>query len=207
MQTIIVIGGGAAGLMAALSAAEHPDRRILLLERQQRVGRKLLSTGNGRCNLSNRHASAAYYYGADADFVTPALRAFGPEETLSFFRSLGLLTRTEPDGKVYPYSNQAGSVLDVLRFALEARGSIRLYPGCTALGAERCGSGFSVETNEGVLKGDRLIVAAGAPRARPRRDGRRIPPAYRLRPHLYLPFPRPGTAENGQCLPPRPEGD
>jgi len=161
MRTIIIAGGGAAGMMAALIASEHPDRRIVLLERQERVGRKLLSTGNGRCNLSNRNASVERYFGENPEFAAPALRAFGPEKTISFFRKLGLLTRIEPDGKVYPYSNQAGSVLDVLRFALETRDNIQLHTGCAVSKASRTGTGFSVETAEQVFRGERLIIAAG----------------------------------------------
>ena len=80
METVLVIGGGAAGMMAALTAAENKNRRVLLLERQQRVGRKLMATGNGRCNLTNIHASPADYHGEDPDFVRPALRALPPRK-------------------------------------------------------------------------------------------------------------------------------
>ena len=106
--------GGADGL-------SDPRNRVTLLERQGRVGRKLLSTGNGRCNLSNRHASPAHYHGADPDFCRPALEAFPVAETLRFFHQLGLVTVEEPDGKLYPRSNTANSVLDVLRLALEGQ--------------------------------------------------------------------------------------
>ena len=95
MKTVIVIGGGASGLMAALSAAENQENRILILERQQRPGRKLLATGNGRCNLTNTRASLSNYHGEDADFARPALEAFAPKDTLAFFASLGLLTEEE----------------------------------------------------------------------------------------------------------------
>ena len=71
-MTVLVIGGGASGMAAALTAAEA-GHRVLLAERQSRVGRKLLATGNGRCNLSNLHASPAHYHGAAVDFCRPAL--------------------------------------------------------------------------------------------------------------------------------------
>ena len=161
METVIVIGAGASGMVAALTAAESKNRRVLLLERQQRVGRKLLATGNGRCNLTNTGASPARYHGAEADFVRPALAAFPPEAALEFFRELGLVTVTEPGGRVYPLSDSANSVVDVLRFALDAAG-VELRSSCPARALRREKSGgFSVVTDAETLRADRLIVACG----------------------------------------------
>ena len=108
---VLILGGGASGLMAALSAAQDERNTVTVLERQSRVGRKLLATGNGRCNLSNRHASPAHYHGADPDFCRPALEAFPVAETLRFFHQLGLVTVEEPDGKLYPRSNTSNGRL------------------------------------------------------------------------------------------------
>ena len=161
METVIILGAGASGMVAALTAAESKNRRVLLLERQQRVGRKLLATGNGRCNLTNTGASPARYHGAEADFVRPALAAFPPEATLEFFRELGLVTVTEPGGRVYPLSDSANSVVDVLRFALDAAG-VELRSSCPARALRREKSGgFSVVTDAETLRADRLIVACG----------------------------------------------
>ena len=131
-MTIAVIGAGASGMMAALTAAETPENKILLFERQARVGRKLAVTGNGRCNLTNEYALPDRYHGEEPDFCRfaledPELSAAG---TLDFFRQLGLVTVTEPGGRVYPLSNAAASVLDVLRFALEQQENIRVRTGC-----------------------------------------------------------------------------
>ena len=117
-MTIAVIGAGASGMMAALTAAEQPENKILLFERQARVGRKLAVTGNGRCNLTNTGAAPENYHGAQPDFAAPALAAFPPEAALRWFAAHGLMTVTEPGGRVYPLSNAANSVVDVLRFAL-----------------------------------------------------------------------------------------
>lgn len=161
METVIILGAGASGMVAALTAAESKNRRLLLLERQQRAGRKLLATGNGRCNLTNTEASPARYHGAEADFVRPALEAFPPEAALEFFRELGLVTVTEPGGRVYPLSDSANSVVDVLRFALDAAG-VELRAACPAraLRREKQG-GFSVVTDAETLRADKLIVACG----------------------------------------------
>ena len=83
-MNVIVIGGGASGLMAALTAARN-GHAVTLLERQSRVGRKLLSTGNGRCNLTNLHVAPVHYHGLSPDFVRPALDAFDTEAALAFF--------------------------------------------------------------------------------------------------------------------------
>ena len=161
METVVILGAGASGMVAALTAAESKNRRVLLLERQQRVGRKLLATGNGRCNLTNTGASPARYHGAEADFVRPALAAFPPEAALEFFRELGLVTVTEPGGRVYPLSDSANSVVDVLRFALDAAG-VELRAACPARAVRREKSGgFSVVTDAETLRADRLIVACG----------------------------------------------
>ena len=124
METVIVIGGGASGLIAALTAAEDKSRRVIVLERQQRIGRKLLATGNGRCNLTNTGASPENYHGENPAFAVPALEKFPPEKALEYFHSLGLVTVEEYGGRVYPLSTSANSVLAVLRFALEQSGGL-----------------------------------------------------------------------------------
>ena len=113
-----IIGAGASGMAAALAASETPNVSVILMERQTRVGRKLQATGNGRCNLSNIHAGNGGYHGQHPEFVLPAIEAFDPAATLKWFEQLGLYTVTEPSGKVYPYSDQANSVVDVLRLNL-----------------------------------------------------------------------------------------
>ena len=151
-----IIGGGASGMAAALAAAQNPDVQVLLFERQARLGRKLQATGNGRCNLSNIHASERGYHGQSPDFIVPALSRFDPEETLRWFHELGLFTVCEPSGRVYPYSDQANSVLDVLRFALE-KPNIRVLTGTEVSRLRREKGGFSVDGTYC----DRVIVACG----------------------------------------------
>lgn len=147
-------------MAAAIAAAENPDIRVILLERQARVGRKLLATGNGRCNLSNRAAAPAHYHGEEPEFCAPALRVFGTVQTLNWFQALGLLTVAEPSGRLYPFSDQAGSVVDVLRFALE-RPNVVLHTGCEVKRVWKKQDGFLLKTTAGDFSGDRLIVAAG----------------------------------------------
>lgn len=158
-MTIAVIGAGASGMAAALAAAEGGGE-VVLLERQARVGRKLLATGNGRCNLSNLRAGERGYHGADPCFVRPALNRFPPEETLNWFRKMGLYTVAEPSGRVYPYSDQANSVVDILRFGLE-REHVQVKLGFEAERVRRTSYGFLIESREERLSCQRLIVACG----------------------------------------------
>lgn len=161
MNTIAIIGGGASGLAAALAASESLDNRVLLLERQARVGRKLLATGNGRCNLSNRHMAPAHYHGGVAAFPLPALTRFGVDDTLAWFQGFGLLTRTEDSGRVYPLSDAAASVVDVMRLAADARG-VETRCGFTVAAARKEANCFRLtsDQNETVMC-DRLIIACG----------------------------------------------
>ena len=147
-------------MAAALAAAENPDVQIILLERQARVGRKLSATGNGRCNLTNLHALEGGYHGDDPDFARFALEAFGPVKTLDWFRELGLFTVAEASGRVYPYSDQANSVVDVLRFALD-KPNISLVTGAEVTKVKKTAAGFQVECENASYSGDKLIVACG----------------------------------------------
>ena len=158
MTDVIIIGGGASGMMAALTAAEN-GRSVLLLERQSRVGRKLLTTGNGRCNLTNHNVSPARYHGGDG-FCAYALNAFDVGSTLQYFASLGLLTVAEDSGRVYPMSNMAGSVLDVLRYALE-QPTIEVVTGQTVTAVKKTANGFTVRTETDAFTAGKLILAAG----------------------------------------------
>lgn len=147
-------------MMAALTAAEDKENNVILLERQQRVGRKLLATGNGRCNLTNVGATISNYHGENPEFAATALGKFTPQDTLKFFENLGLVTVTEYGGRVYPLSNSANSVLDVLRFALE-RENVTLKTSCPAREIYKDGEGFTVVTDEEKIHADALIVACG----------------------------------------------
>ena len=155
-----IIGGGASGMAAALAAAETLDNQVILLERQARVGRKLQATGNGRCNLSNLHAAYKGYHGENADFIKYAIASFDPEATLRWFRGLGLFTVAEDSGRVYPYSDQANSVVDVLRFALEME-NIRVETGFEVEKVKKTADGFRIEGTGGSIICDRLIIACG----------------------------------------------
>ena len=160
-MTILIIGGGASGMMAALTASRDPHNHVILAERQSRLGRKLLATGNGRCNLTNRNLCLAHYYGEQESFASYALTHFDTESTLAYFRSLGLLTVTEPSGRVYPYSDSANSVLDVLRLPLEQRENVELLTGTEIQSLKKKNGTFVAKAGEEIIYADRVILCAG----------------------------------------------
>ena len=142
----MIIGGGASGLIAAVALARR-GRRVLLLEQQDRVGRKLLSTGNGRCNLTNLNAGTGDYHGA-RQAVQAALRAWPPRKVMAFFDALGIPCVADEAGRVYPMSRQAASVLDALRLGCgEAGAETRTGFRVTAL--RRIEGGFEARSQAG----------------------------------------------------------
>ncbi len=159
-MVIGIIGAGASGMAAALAAAQNPENQVVLLERQARVGRKLAATGNGRCNLTNLNAASGGYHGGAPSFADAALRRFDVADTLSWFQDMGLYTVAEASGRVYPYSDQANSVVDVLRFALE-QPNIRLKTGFEVTKAKKTEGIFRLESPEETIEVDKLIVACG----------------------------------------------
>lgn len=170
-----IIGGGASGLMAAVSAAQGkggPGDEVVILEKKERIGKKILVTGNGRCNLTNLSFSmdkiGEYYHGAPAGRLRSMFARFSPEDTLRLFEEMGMLT-TSRDGYVYPLSGQASTVLDTLRFELERLG-VSVLTDCQIRELlPRRGGGFLVRmqsvqnAREEELAFDRLIVACGSP--------------------------------------------
>lgn len=153
---IAVIGAGASGLAAAIEVKRTDSRHnVMLIEKNLRVGKKILVTGNGRCNLTNLEAKSESYY-PSPEFTKPALEAYGVEETLAFFEGLGIHTHTE-DGRVYPLSNQASSVLDALRFECDRLG-VETICEYAVKRIEKNGKVFVINGN---LFFDRVIIACG----------------------------------------------
>jgi predicted Rossmann fold flavoprotein len=165
---ILIAGAGASGLAAAVEAGRaDPSLSIALAEREDRVGKKILVTGNGRCNLYNERSEAG-------DYVPSALRYPGVLRQLAgcgeFFSSLGLLTWTDAEGRVYPHSNQASAVLNLLRQETERLGAEEVC-GFAVADVRKDGDVFLLTSSDGrSLKGRKLILAAGSPAGRKREE-------------------------------------
>lgn len=158
---LVIIGGGAAGMMAALQAKHTaPEFNTAILEKEPRPGRKLLATGNGRCNIANRYAAKEHYFNAAGRcpaFVQPALNAYPVPVILARFAELGLLTKEEDDGKYYPLGDQAAAVLDTLRLHCAACD----IPIITECAADSITPGFTLDTSQGRLHAGAVILAMG----------------------------------------------
>lgn len=162
---IAIVGAGAAGLMAAHAAAAAMKEQgkpvsVLLLEGNPKPGKKLLATGNGRCNLTNLSISAGHYHG-DAALAAPLLEAYPPDRILNEFEKLGLLCRADSEGRVYPRNLQAAAVLQVLREACSQEGvELRCDWGVTGIIPQK--GGFRLERKEGEsLWAARCVLACG----------------------------------------------
>lgn len=153
---VVVIGGCSAGLVAAINAKRRcASLRVAVVEKLPRIGKKLLATGNGKCNLTNMNALEHSY--VNKSFTDYALEQYSPEKVISFFESLGLLTYADSCGRVYPESNMAASVVDALRFEIERLG-ITVY--CDMPVSEVCKTknGFTVNNR---IFCSKLIISAG----------------------------------------------
>ena len=113
MRHVAVIGGGAAGMMAAITAARE-GVKVTILEHKDRIGKKILSTGNGRCNLTDTYQTPACYRSDNRDFAWNIIQKFNVEKTISFFKELGIYPK-DRNGYLYPYSDQAAAILEVYR--------------------------------------------------------------------------------------------
>ncbi|MEG0707981.1 MAG: aminoacetone oxidase family FAD-binding enzyme [Cellulosilyticaceae bacterium] len=121
MKTIGIVGGGASGLVAGIVAA-RTGAKVLIIEKQNRIGKKILMTGNGRCNITNTYVEKKHFHtSSKVDFYNPIYK-MDEVKILEFFEELGIISLIE-NNKVYPLSEQAASVLDVLRIELERLGA------------------------------------------------------------------------------------
>lgn len=155
MKKLAVIGGGASGMIAAVHAASNYSCEVYLFEKNKTLGKKLLSTGNGRCNITNKTVCAELY---NSPTARPAINKFGSEFTIDYFKKLGLLIKTDETGRCYPYSESASDVLSVLETALKTF-KVNICTGYEVLKAEKTAGGFLLN---GSFECGAVITAAGS---------------------------------------------
>lgn len=163
MRDVVIIGGGASGVICAIRAAERSkNRKITILEKQDRILRKLMSTGNGRCNFTNINASSADYNGSFKKYVDVILEKYSPEYVIEYFKKLGLISRVEESGRVYPYSNHASAVVDMLRYRLETFG-IEVVCNAKVNKVIKENKSFRIISNNGEYKAEKVVFTVGSP--------------------------------------------
>lgn len=155
---VTVIGGGAAGLMAAVTAARYGAKTVII-EHMDRVGKKILSTGNGKCNYTNALQGVSYYRGEDPAFVLPVFAQFGFEETVAYFKELGIYPKVR-NGYYYPASEQAASVLDVLRMECGYQ-NVAIYTSCVPKSIKKSKNGYHIHTDKEAFSTRTVIFAPG----------------------------------------------
>jgi predicted Rossmann fold flavoprotein len=188
-KNIAIIGGGASGVIAAITAAQA-GANVVIYEKNNRVGKKILMTGNGRCNFTNESADdIAHYHGENPDFVIDALKTYNVEKMKQLFNQFGIFPLTEDEGKVFPAALQASAVLDVLRYQLEIL-NIDERTEQVVTRVEKKTNGVAVSCGKKTEVYDALIVATGgcaAPKSGSDGNGLRL--MEKLGHHVVQPYP------------------
>ena len=165
---VVVVGGGAAGLAtAALTARAVRGGRVVLLDGARALGAKILVSGGGRCNVTNRVVTERDFWGGDPRVIRNVLRALPAERAVSLFAELGVTLHEEQDGKLFPTTNSARTILDALVREVRAAG-VELCPGQRVSGIQRREGGFTVSTSSGDAYATRVVVLATGGRSLPK---------------------------------------
>lgn len=159
MRHVTVIGGGAAGMMAAITSARE-GARVTILEHKERIGKKILSTGNGRCNFTNTYQTPACYRSDNRDFAWNIIQKFNVEKTISFFKELGIYPK-DRNGYLYPYSDQAAAILEVLQIEV-AKLDICVMTEINVLDIQPVKKGIRITTDKKTITADSVILACGS---------------------------------------------
>ena len=155
-EDVIVVGGGASGLVTAIMCARE-GKRVLVLEHKKQIGKKILATGNGKCNYTNKNCNIEDYRGEQAEFTKYALSVFDSRRAIAFFEELGIYPK-EKNGYIYPYSEQASAMVDVLAMELERLKVRIVYEKAVSIKKKEC---FWVQTENSVYTGIKVVLATG----------------------------------------------
>ncbi len=163
ISEIFIIGGGAAGLCAAISAARE-GKRIILLEQNNRIGKKILVSGNGKCNIGNRFIAPHRFHSQNPAFTSQVLEGYPAECIEAFFNSIGLVLTEGKEGKLFPLSYQASTVAELLVYEAQ-RSGVEIVYDCKVTSLEKREDHFILETSQGVKRCKTLLIACGSPAA------------------------------------------
>ena len=160
---MIIIGAGAAGLCAAITQA-RAGKDVTVLEQNSKVGKKILVSGNGKCNIDNRYIDNRRFHSQNPDFIDDVLNGYDFDTVEKFFTSLGLVLVEGKEGKIFPMSLQASSVVELLEYEAK-RSGVKIICDCTVNSIDKNGGIFTVVTTQGSKTCKQLLLANGSPAA------------------------------------------
>ena len=156
-----IVGGGAAGLMCACVAKKNnKDKRIVVIEKDNRVGKKILVSGNSRCNLTNLNTTAENYHSDSFDSFDTLLSKYPPKKIIEYFESIGLMCTADEDGRVYPLSKQSSAVLSVLRNELKRR-NVEEICDTEVISISSNRDSFEIKCNNKIIVAQKVVIATG----------------------------------------------
>lgn len=156
---IVIIGGGASGLVAAITASKNKNNKVTLIEKNQTLGKKILATGNGKCNYYNSDQNLSHYNSTNNELVKEIITKENLNEVENFFSSLGIIPKIK-NGYYYPFSNQATTIKNALVREVEKNTKVLLET--TVEKIDKVQNKFKVKTNNGVIECDKVIIATGS---------------------------------------------
>lgn len=160
MKRIVIIGGGASGMFAAITAATvDPTAQVGILEQKETLGKKILSTGNGRCNLTNEYMKLSCFHSDTPSAIAPILDQFTEKNTIDFFENLGVLTKSR-NGYIYPRSDQASTILEMLQMRLQQL-EVQIHTEVAVKDILKKKNNFQILTSKGTFQAERVILATG----------------------------------------------
>jgi len=160
---MIIIGAGAAGLVAAISSAKA-GRNVTLLEQNSKIGKKILVSGNGKCNIDNRYIHPNRFHSQNPHFIDAVLEGYGFDVVEKFFTSLGLALVEGKEGKMFPMSLQASSVVELLEYEAK-RAGVKIVCDCAVTAIDKQNNAFTLETMQGTKICEKLLLTSGSPAA------------------------------------------
>ena len=162
MAKLVIIGGGPSGMLASLSASKslHHNHQVLLIERNDRLGKKILASGNGRCNFTNLNNDETFYN--EPNFAKQVLDQFNHKQVRDFFDYLGVLQISDNEGRCYPYTYIASTILDALRYEIESKSNIDVLTGTKVESITKKDNHYLLKLNNNkLIKASAIIIANG----------------------------------------------
>jgi len=160
---MIIIGAGAAGLCAAITSA-RAEYKVTLLEQNNKIGKKILVSGNGKCNIDNKYININRFHSQNPSFIEEVLEGYDFDVVEKFFTSIGLELVEGKEGKMFPMSLQASSVVELLEYEAKSVG-VQIVCDCTVTSIDKDADTFTVETTQGTKTCEKLLLASGSPAA------------------------------------------